>query len=509
MKKIVYRLVSITLALLLAINTAAAGRWLRSCGAVVSAPCADPCQAPACCPEPVAVETDCGCDASACKTVESVSTSESCGCGSSVVSETVVHPSTEHVHASQTPTLATPETAPAVSTAPIEEVFEEQPAAAFGSGFRSDNAAPAVVSEPPSNDWDAGFGSPAEDAIAAPVEEPTEGPVAMEPVEDLFSEPEVAEPAMQSPMPTEMVEDEPADDLFSAGSETMAADEPAEAFADEDFDAEIQQEPAGDDLFGSTPEPSSDAGMTAEPEAPADDLNAADDLFGEDSNTNESAADDLFGSEPVAPASAEEDSLFGTDEMFDEPAEAGEPADEAAEDLFGEPADEAPMTDAFDVSDDADTAAADDLFGEDFDDNSAPEAPAVEESPADDLFDFDEPSDEAAEDDLFGDFGAILHEPGGVNSHLSRTWVDNTGRYSMVGRLVAVDGDSLRLQKREGGVARVPLSRLSQGDLEFVTRQVAAQQDAREWAIAHGMPVEEQPRQASSSEESLMQTAQL
>jgi len=53
-----------------------------------------------------------------------------------------------------------------------------------------------------------------------------------------------------------------------------------------------------------------------------------------------------------------------------------------------------------------------------------------------------------------------------------RTWVDDTGRHRVVARLVAVEGDSVQLQKENGHTATVPLSRLSPDDNEYVRRWV-------------------------------------
>ncbi|MEO0530320.1 MAG: SHD1 domain-containing protein [Planctomycetota bacterium] len=472
MKKIAYRCLSVSLAFLLAINTAAAGRWLRACCSVpVScqpAPCMVSCE-----PAPVCG----GCEPTCCGMAEVVTEAIGCGCGETVVS------SSTHVMSHEPAMTAEP--TPAMPPAPTE-VYEPAPTTAFDGGFRSDNAAPAET-DPPSDDWDAGMDEPAEEMMAEELppaddadafggfDEPAE---VEEPADDLFAD----EPAMEEP-PAE----EPADDLFG--------DEPAE-----------EAMTADDDLFGA------DEPAMEEP---------ADDLFGDEPAVEDEPADDLFGAEPMEEPADEpmegDDNLFGTDEpaddLFgDEPA-AEEPAEEmsADDDLFGADADE-PADDLFgaELAEEPADAADDDLFGgDDFDDGGFNE-PAADEAPAEEMPAEDAPADdtEDAFDDLFGGFGAILREPGGVESARDRTWVDNTGRFSTVGRLIAIDGGSVRLMKQSGTVATVPLSRLSQGDLVFVSRQSLAQNRVQEAMIARGVrPAPDQPKQANNA--APLRTAQL
>ncbi len=544
-KTAAFRFLSATLAVLLALNTAAAGRWLRSCWTPPVGAFCDPCF--------VAPVYESCCEPMPCETAVSSSFAPNgdCGCGGEVIGSA---PTT--VHGEPTPALAEPEEQPA-----------PQP---FSGGFRSDTPAPAPIpNEPPSEDWSTGVEEPA--AAEEPVaEEPVfEEPVpAEEPAVDLFNDPTpvVEEPAAQPEM-TEPEVTEPADDLFGAPAEEPAVEEPADdLFGDEpmaeepateqpenelfDRPAEIIEEPAveepADDLFGApAEEPANEApaddlfGEPAEEpaaeEAPADDLfgeepmvdepaveEPADDLFGEDPAAEE-PANDLFGEEPAADEPAED--LFGEEPMADEPA-----TEESLDDLFGAPADEPA----------ADEPAGDDLFGEEpmagepAEDDLFGEEPAADEAPAedaeDDLFGgFGEeeeeeaapadetpavdaaPADEEVEDDLFGGLGAVLREPGGVDSAKDRTWVDNSGRFSTVGRLIAIDGNAIRLAKQGGGVASVPLSRLSQVDLEFVSRQALAQDQVRELTIARGgKPSSDSPKQAKSKDaNTLLRTAQL
>ena len=57
-----------------------------------------------------------------------------------------------------------------------------------------------------------------------------------------------------------------------------------------------------------------------------------------------------------------------------------------------------------------------------------------------------------------------------------RTWVDDTGRYRAVARIVAVEGDTVRLRKKNGRSATVPLDRLSPDDVRYVRRWLKATQ---------------------------------
>lgn len=411
-----------------------------------------------------------------------------CGCGGSTAVQEIASPAPlGHYHPIAEPTVA----APPVPT----PVYESAPTPAFGNGFRSDE--PEVAADPPSDAWDAGLDQPnqVEPTVAeslppaepAPMPEPQ--PEAND-ADDLFGggfEPE--------PQPTEEM---PADDLF--GDEPVAQ-EPEQAFDDEPMfgdEPSFEEQPAfgdepaeGDDLFGEPAE-----------EAPFDDApmnEGTDDLFGEEPMPEEPAAeepqDDLFGG-------------FGEEEAadtFDEPAPpAEEPVGE--EDLFGGFGDE-PEAPAENMAPPAEEPAEDDLFGG-FGEDEA------DDFGGDDLFDAAPedaaPADQEAEDDLF-DFGSILREPGGVQSVVDRTWVDNTGRFSTVGRLIAVDGGTVRLAKPGGGIATVPLGRLSQSDLQFVSRQAMAQIEARDWAIAHGVqPEADAPKQAKAADRvAPLRTAQL
>jgi hypothetical protein len=51
-----------------------------------------------------------------------------------------------------------------------------------------------------------------------------------------------------------------------------------------------------------------------------------------------------------------------------------------------------------------------------------------------------------------------------------RTWIDVTGRYRTVARIVSVKNNMIRLQKQDGDFVLFPLDRLSQADVRFVRR---------------------------------------
>jgi hypothetical protein len=52
-----------------------------------------------------------------------------------------------------------------------------------------------------------------------------------------------------------------------------------------------------------------------------------------------------------------------------------------------------------------------------------------------------------------------------------RTWIDNTGKYEIRGRLVVVGKTHVRILKESGKFTTVPFGRLSQADLAFVRQQ--------------------------------------
>ena len=58
-----------------------------------------------------------------------------------------------------------------------------------------------------------------------------------------------------------------------------------------------------------------------------------------------------------------------------------------------------------------------------------------------------------------------------------RQWVDNTGTFTTVGRMIEIRGQSIRLMKENGRTATVPVRRLSVADIKYVTDQVKLQVD--------------------------------
>ena len=58
-----------------------------------------------------------------------------------------------------------------------------------------------------------------------------------------------------------------------------------------------------------------------------------------------------------------------------------------------------------------------------------------------------------------------------------RRWMDNTGTFSTVGRLVAVLGGKVRLLKENGRTTTVPARRLSKDDRKYVEEQLAVVDD--------------------------------
>jgi hypothetical protein len=143
-----------------------------------------------------------------------------------------------------------------------------------------------------------------------------------------------------------------------------------------------------------------------------------------------------------------------------------EPAE--VEDLFKEPAPAAnPEKPAGDV---------DDLF-KDLDDTKDGNKAAASEAPAEAPA---QPENKEIED-LFSDPQAApmtaVEKPAPAQVAESepasdmRTWIDNTGKYEIRGRLVVVGKTHVRILKESGKFTTVPFGRLSQADLAFVRQQ--------------------------------------
>ena len=92
----------------------------------------------------------------------------------------------------------------------------------------------------------------------------------------------------------------------------------------------------------------------------------------------------------------------------------------------------------------------------------------------DDLFGTPEPADEGAapagDDDPFS---SARTAPGGLASKEFKTWVDDTGAYSIEGRLVKITDEAAHILTAAGYTAIVPMGRLSVNDRDFVAMQFA------------------------------------
>jgi len=64
--------------------------------------------------------------------------------------------------------------------------------------------------------------------------------------------------------------------------------------------------------------------------------------------------------------------------------------------------------------------------------------------------------------------------PGGLNSTQLRTWTDNSGTFSVEGRLVKIMEEKVQLFKANGRYTTFPLHRLSALDHQFVQQQALA-----------------------------------
>jgi hypothetical protein len=161
-------------------------------------------------------------------------------------------------------------------------------------------------------------------------------------------------------------------------------------------------------------------------------------------------ADDLFG--PPAPAEAPAKPAPAVDDLFGEPPAKPAPA-KPADDLFGEPAMPAEAKPA---------PAVDDLFGE------PPAKPAPGKEAVDDLFgtpvvEPPAPKPAAAPDNPFG---SVLSPAEDLLA--MRRWVDDTGLFTVQGRLIAILDGKVRLLKENGRTCTVPMHRLSRADADFV-----------------------------------------
>ncbi|REK07450.1 MAG: hypothetical protein DWQ37_21175 [Planctomycetota bacterium] len=197
------------------------------------------------------------------------------------------------------------------------------------------------------------------------------------------------------------------------------------------------------------------------------------------------APEPSFPSEPAPsePATPAEPAPGGIDDLFSEPADTSgdmpaEPAEPAApggvDDLFNDTPPAEPATPAEPSA----PSDADDLFRDLDDQNAASEGSSEPAEPAagddlDDLFSEPEPAPMSTSVDeidrlnneaerLFAESAATAAGNG------MRLWSDNTGKYQVRAKLVAVGRNHVRLLKENGKFTTVPHGRLSQQDLAFV-----------------------------------------
>lgn len=183
---------------------------------------------------------------------------------------------------------------------------------------------------------------------------------------------------------------------------------------------------------------------------------AADDLFGAGADAAP-AADDLFGGD-AAPADDAAEPAGDIDNLFGDP-----PADSPAGDTESTPPADPPAGDT--------NSNLDDLFGGE----NTEAAPAGESS-------------EPSIDDLFGKSDYEGELPAPVSSEPAiqvvaaqvaealnplsqtheRTWIDNTGRFKVNGRLIEINSDNVRLLKDNGRTCTVPNGRLCDADEAYV-----------------------------------------
>jgi len=239
--------------------------------------------------------------------------------------------------------------------------------------------------------------------------------------------------------------------------------EPEPPFGSDADDGPMQPEDT-DDLFPpSQPTPPAEDVMPAPAEPPSPQPDGGfDDLFG-GNGADEPAmpAETPAPAEPAPPAAPAEDAGDGLDDLFGEttdepPAPADEPASDGLGDLFGgDAADEPAMP--------SEPAPAE---------TAPPEEPAPAEPAGEEPESTDDPFD-----NLFGEVETPA-EP-------VRRWIDDTGHYETVGRLVEVGIDSVRIFKSNGRYTTVPRHRLSSHDLIYVdaTQIRVARQRAAEGEI--------------------------
>jgi hypothetical protein len=186
--------------------------------------------------------------------------------------------------------------------------------------------------------------------------------------------------------------------------------------------------PGLDDLFGDKPGAKSAEPPAAKPAVPMDDL------FG-DKPPVRAPAEAPPPMEPAKPAPPLDD-LFNDSPKPAAPKPEVKPAAPAADDIFGEPpVKKAPVQDLFDAA-------------------PAPAAPAAPAKPA--------PADP---------FGAVERQS--AELLVMRRWQDNTGKFSVNGKLFEILDGKVRLLKDNGRTCTVPMYRLSPADADYVRLVIA------------------------------------
>ncbi len=308
---------------------------------------------------------------------------------------------------------------------------------------------------------------------------PADAPVPLDLVpKDVAPMPRTADDLIDDLKP-EVTDDTGLDDLFNDDAVDVA---PSPA-----GDAPAAGDSIMDDLFN-------DRATDAVPAdaAPAADDSSLDDLFNDAATdtvpadttpaADDSSLDDLFND--AAPSADDDSSL---DDLFNDAATDAVPADatpaaaddSSLDDLFNDAATDAIPADTTPATDD--DSSLDDLF----DDAAADAVPADTTPAADDDSDIDNLFNDAGSnqapaegddlDDLFSSRHLATTRPISFVAREDiqplRAWLDNTGQFRTVGRLVVIGEDHIRLRKPNGRVCTVPFDRLSTQDVDYVRQQ--------------------------------------
>lgn len=308
-----------------------------------------------------------------------------------------------------------------------------------------------VVPEPPAMDEEETPEPPAmdeEETPEPPAEEPKPEPAPVDEPQEKPEAPAEPEPAPESePAP----EAKPAPEAEPAPEVTPEPASPAEP--------EAPAEPAEEPAVPPPPAPEEPATPADEPAVPAEEPA----MPAEEAKSD--PLDDLFDGLPGKPEAGAAPAAPEAGQMPAEPAPAAEPpaAEPSIDDLFG-PAPEKPAAEPAVPAEPAADAAVDDLFGpakpadapkakkatEDLDDLFGPAKPEAQPAPAADPFGLDQTQELPL-----------------------RTWVDNTGKYQVQARLIAVTSSAVQLLKETGSTSTVPFQRLSEADRNYVEQAVA------------------------------------